>query len=118
MTKVGRRWIIVYFYAYSKGDDQLEVVARVVKPSTVMEAGSVNTNRTSDKSKMMEKLGQAGVAGVEGSTMESSVVHKVKSSYCLLDSIDLLNEFSLQVVSPPCCDLSANGNPAGYRPKW
>ena len=45
MAKVGRRWIIVYLYAYSKGesDDDLKVLIENSKESTIVEAGLVKS---------------------------------------------------------------------------
>ena len=104
-------------YAYSKGesdDDDLNVV-EVVKESTMVGAGPVNSSRMSDKSKPVRRLGQTGVAGVESSTMESSVVH-IWSSYGQQDR--LISSLNWHWRCPaPCCDLSANWKPAVYRPK-
>ena len=46
-AKVGRIWIAVYLYAYSKGDgdDGLKVVTGEVKKSSVVEAGPVNSSK-------------------------------------------------------------------------
>ena len=92
MAKVARRWIIVYLHAYSKGESTEDLkVVKVVKVSTMVEVGSTNSGRTSEKSKTVRRLGQAVVAGVEGSTMESSVVHRIRSSYGQHDQLTLSN---------------------------
>ena len=70
-----------------------------VKEGTVEEAGQVNSSREKTRSKLVRKLGQAGVAGVEGSTME--LLHRrSQEQIWSAGSIDLLIESAPQVDPP------------------